>query len=760
MWLLASASQALTVVSVSPGHVTFPATSANQLTYLSRATSSPADQILARSYDAHKWEALQPEILAVSCVNAVCSGTVPNDGIQYRLTTISVPSPLAANKRAVRFLMQSTFGGDPTSVAALASTIEASSSEGAAFEQWIASQLALPPTLLRAHFRQRANPRLSVPLSTGGVRRACEVGSRWHRYAFHRDDAGKVLTISQLAPSRFQLTIDSTVRAEVASVALSSPTGTFFICAVDEQFGGDVKVGALGAPGRRLMSFNPLGAGMSCTETLANPTIAYLSGVAPAEAAHSLPTLPSLSGLELRSMAGVSGAAILECSATPCAAGVSAALPPCTTTLLRAPDGAYWRYDARLALVENSLGSPAAGTADQLTYKAGCPNVPKSIFTRGHCVLRDTCAPTLYSSAPFRLNTTVMREYYLRANKYVYAVEGLRLEGDYEVSPCDGSAASRWRRQAGACASETALDGATKATLVQAISATATSDANPFVRDVSIASGGGGTCNGLKDGVSSVGARLTVGGDCWTHVHPQLLDVLDFSYWASHHEGNKIAEANKRRNPITAPAELGLATISFPSHHLMKQFKSSNKYFARLGRLGDVVDFAALPTSTQAQEIAELVGALGETSRGGAEACGSAGEVANVPGNPHMYGLYMTEYQHGFTELHRNYNTGGGNAKGMAWASVVTRSADQLRHRAAWALSQVVVLGHEGVQTHRVTEVYLHYYDILVRHALGNYKELLREVSYSPAMAKYLTFLGNKGFVSSGTYPDENFARE
>ena len=100
MWLLASASQALTVVSVSPGHVTFPATSANQLTYLSRATSSPADQILARSYDAHKWEALQPEILAVSCVNAVCSGTVPNDGIQYRLTTISVPSPLAANKRA------------------------------------------------------------------------------------------------------------------------------------------------------------------------------------------------------------------------------------------------------------------------------------------------------------------------------------------------------------------------------------------------------------------------------------------------------------------------------------------------------------------------------------------------------------------------------------------------------------------------------------------------------------------------------------
>ena len=42
--------------------------------------------------------------------------------------------------------------------------------------------------------------------------------------------------------------------------------------------------------------------------------------------------------------------------------------------------------------------------------------------------------------------------------------------------------------------------------------------------------------------------------------------------------------------------------------------------------------------------------------------------------------------------------------------------------------------------THRKTELYLNYYDILVRHAFGrHYLDLRREVSYSPVAAKYLT---------------------
>ena len=52
------------------------------------------------------------------------------------------------------------------------------------------------------------------------------------------------------------------------------------------------------------------------------------------------------------------------------------------------------------------------------------------------------------------------------------------------------------------------------------------------------------------------------------------------------------------------------------------------------------------------------------------------------------------------------------------------------------------------------------YFDIFVRNAFGNFRDVLREVSYSPMMATYLTFLQNKGIAYDASYPDENFARE
>ena len=52
------------------------------------------------------------------------------------------------------------------------------------------------------------------------------------------------------------------------------------------------------------------------------------------------------------------------------------------------------------------------------------------------------------------------------------------------------------------------------------------------------------------------------------------------------------------------------------------------------------------------------------------------------------------------------------------------------------------------------------WYDIFVRQAFGNYRQLLREVVYSPVMSFYLTYHNNKAYASAGTIPDENFARE
>ena len=55
---------------------------------------------------------------------------------------------------------------------------------------------------------------------------------------------------------------------------------------------------------------------------------------------------------------------------------------------------------------------------------------------------------------------------------------------------------------------------------------------------------------------------------------------------------------------------------------------------------------------------------------------------------------------------------------------------------------------------------WLSYYDIFVRNAFGNYKTILREVSYHAIMAYYLTCFQNKAWDFGKTYPDENYARE
>jgi uncharacterized protein (DUF1800 family) len=53
------------------------------------------------------------------------------------------------------------------------------------------------------------------------------------------------------------------------------------------------------------------------------------------------------------------------------------------------------------------------------------------------------------------------------------------------------------------------------------------------------------------------------------------------------------------------------------------------------------------------------------------------------------------------------------------------------------------------------------YYDVLTRHAFGNYRDLIGEVTLHPAMGVYLSMLGNeKPNPANNIRPDENYARE
>ena len=76
----------------------------------------------------------------------------------------------------------------------------------------------------------------------------------------------------------------------------------------------------------------------------------------------------------------------------------------------------------------------------------------------------------------------------------------------------------------------------------------------------------------------------------------------------------------------------------------------------------------------------------------------------------------------------------------------------QLRRRVSWALSQIwVVSGRETVQPSRMVP----YIKILDKHAFGNYRYLMEDMTLNPAMGNYLDMA-----ISTRQSPNENYARE
>jgi uncharacterized protein (DUF1800 family) len=95
-----------------------------------------------------------------------------------------------------------------------------------------------------------------------------------------------------------------------------------------------------------------------------------------------------------------------------------------------------------------------------------------------------------------------------------------------------------------------------------------------------------------------------------------------------------------------------------------------------------------------------------------------------------------------------------------AWWDIVVHAPDQLRQRVAFALSEIMVVSIYGPLLTE-PDSRMSYYDVLVKNAFGNFEDLLHDVTYHPAMGKYLSYLGNaKADPQTGSHPDENYARE
>lgn len=92
------------------------------------------------------------------------------------------------------------------------------------------------------------------------------------------------------------------------------------------------------------------------------------------------------------------------------------------------------------------------------------------------------------------------------------------------------------------------------------------------------------------------------------------------------------------------------------------------------------------------------------------------------------------------------------------WRSIT--GSDQLRQRVAFALSEIMVVSGQGPLDNNALSL-SYFYDQLLAHAFGNFREVLEATTLTPTMGRYLDMLRNdKPDQSVGRIPNENYARE
>lgn len=93
------------------------------------------------------------------------------------------------------------------------------------------------------------------------------------------------------------------------------------------------------------------------------------------------------------------------------------------------------------------------------------------------------------------------------------------------------------------------------------------------------------------------------------------------------------------------------------------------------------------------------------------------------------------------------------------WQSAL-EDKDVLRQRIALAMSEIFVISSFS-NLAGTGEAFASYHDMLRKHADGNFRDLLFDISLHPAMGVFLShFKNGKTDPEANTFPDENFARE
>ena len=96
----------------------------------------------------------------------------------------------------------------------------------------------------------------------------------------------------------------------------------------------------------------------------------------------------------------------------------------------------------------------------------------------------------------------------------------------------------------------------------------------------------------------------------------------------------------------------------------------------------------------------------------------------------------------------------------MVWNQLMT-APDAMRKRTALALSEFFVISLNASEFTWRSHAVASWWDMLVRNAFGNFRQLLQDVTLHPAMVGFSIPRGNqKEDPYSSRVPDENYARE
>ncbi|GMH68084.1 hypothetical protein TrLO_g13701 [Triparma laevis f. longispina] len=691
-----------------------------------------------RSYDGNDWEPTQPLLLSFTCPasESYCSFTPLSTANTCTVTNHALPSPPSSDAAASRFLMSASFGPTTSSISSFTSPTD-----------YVSSQLSLPVTSHRKHYRVRTSVHRYSRSDTGSSLTPCDLHSRWHSHLFGEDDNDNAATFTYDSTTMTVTSQQTETPADFAPCSTSGFSPYPFCYLMNDGF-----------TAQGLVTY-----GENCDCTMPNPKLVFASTTPPSgQILHASATLSPLSP-------AVEGAATLTATST------SSCTAPPKKSPVYAYDSAtsqYFIHDPRLQYKENSLTTPS------------CETTPKTFLNQDSCTIpspSDTCSRATYTGTTFTLTDALVRKWFTLSGVPLHYVTGLWLAEQgvnwivySDAAVCESKRATKWLVTAGARSSDSSIDATTLAFLTDQL--TNNYNSPDMVAEIPRADSEDDCTAGTAAGISITIDSLS---SCFTHIHSHNYNVYDFSSRQSAHPGNEDSRTATPPNPNRIKAvslTAGTAEFPFPSWHTMSKWQES--YLTNfepnfIGRLGDTISFSSLPAFTQTPEMAAEVGAslTGDVGDTNLEICGSPYEVATVASLGSRYTANMdtkddAKFQRFFSvdDYTEDFNAQM-EKKRNVWHTIAFSADDQLRQRVAWCLAQIFVISEAQVNRIRETELFQQYYDIFVRHSFGNYRDVLKEVSFSPMMGTMLTFLQSKSLAyslddGSELYPDENYARE